>query len=61
MFSVDDKIYTDYEGNQIIVVGDDVYKDTKGRVIPASRVQKSANGLFIDEKTGNEVTLESPL
>ena len=61
MFSVDDKIYTDYEGNQIIVIGDDVYKDTKGRVIPASRVQKSANGLFIDERTGNEVTLESPL
>lgn len=61
MFSVDDKIYTDYEGNQIIVVGDDVYKDTKGNIVPKNRVQSSANGLFIDERTGDEVTLESPL
>lgn len=61
MFSVDDKIYTDYEGNQIIVVGDDVYKDTKGTVVPKNRIKATPNGLFIDENTGEEVKLESPL
>lgn len=61
MFSIDDKIYTDYEGNQIIVVGNDVYKDAKGNIIPKNRVQTTPNGLFIDEITGEEVTLESPL
>ena len=61
MFSEDDEIYLDDEGNEIIVTKDvePVFKDETGNTIPFKNVKYSKKiGQYVDTKTKKPVTLE---
>lgn len=59
MHSSEDKIYQDFEGNEIIVTTEDSvrWEDIDGNEIDFSKVdaKKSANGIWIDSNTGKEL------
>lgn len=59
MHSVDDQIYVDFEGNEIIVTSDDkvTWTDIDGNEVDVSKMdpQMSSNGMWIDSNTGNQL------
>lgn len=58
MYSENDKIYTDYDGNEIIVTeAKDTWKDSKGNEVKNPDIKKIRG---IDQKTGEEIHLDSP-
>lgn len=60
MYSENDKIYTDYDGNEIIVTeAKDTWKDSKGNEVKNPDIKK-IRGIAIDQKTGEEIHLDSP-
>lgn len=60
MYSENDKIYTDYDGNEIIVTeAKDTWKDSKGNEVKNPDIKK-IRGITIDQKTGEEIHLDSP-
>lgn len=60
MYSKDDKIFTDYDGNEVIVTeAKDTWKDSQGNIIKNPDI-KEVNGLTIDQKTGEQIHMESP-
>lgn len=60
MYSENDKIYTDYDGNEIIVTeAKDTWKDSKGNEVKNPDIKK-VRGITIDQKTGEEIHLDSP-
>ena len=60
MYSENDKIYTDYDGNEIIVTeAKDTWKDSKGNEVKNPDIKK-VRGITIDQKTGEEIHLYSP-
>lgn len=60
MYSENDKIYTDYDGNEIIVTeAKDTWKDSKGNEVKNPDIKK-IRGIAIDQKTGKEIHLDSP-
>lgn len=60
MYSENDKIYTDYDGNEIIVTeAKDTWKDSKGNEVKNPDIKK-VQGITIDQKTGEEIHLDSP-
>lgn len=60
MYSKNDKIYTDYDGNEIIVTeAKDTWKDSKGNEVKNPDIKK-IRGITIDQKTGEEIHLDSP-
>lgn len=60
MYSENDKIYTDYDGNEIIVTeAKDTWKDSKGNEVKNPDIKK-IRGITIDWKTGEEIHLDSP-
>ncbi len=60
MYSENDKIYTDYDGNEIIVTeAKDTWKDSKGNEVKNPDIKK-IQGITIDQKTGEEIHLDSP-
>lgn len=60
MYSENDKIYTDYDGNEIIVTEDkDTWKDSKGNEVKNPDIKK-VHGITIDQKTGEEIHMDSP-
>lgn len=61
MFSEDDEIYLDDEGNEIIVTKDSepIFKDETGNVVPLKNIKYSREmGQYIDLTTKKSVTLE---
>lgn len=60
MYSENDKIYTDYDGNEIIVTeAQDTWKDSKGNEVKNPDIKK-VRGITIDQKTGEEIHMDSP-
>ena len=60
MYSENDKIYTDYDGNEIIVTeAKDTWKDSNGNEVKNPDIKK-IRGITIDQKTGEEIHLDSP-
>lgn len=60
MYSENDKIYTDYDGNEIIVTeAKDTWKDSKGNEVKNPDIKK-IRGITIDQKTGEEIHMDSP-
>lgn len=60
MYSENDKIYTDYDGNEIIVTeAKDTWKDSNGNEVKNPDIKKT-RGITIDQKTGEEIYLDSP-
>ncbi len=60
MYSENDKIYTDYDGNEIIATeAKDTWKDSKGNEVKNPDIKK-IRGIAIDQKTGEEIHLDSP-
>lgn len=60
MYSENDKIYTDYDGNEIIVTeAKDTWKDSNGNEVKNPDIKK-VRGITIDQKTGEEIHLDSP-
>lgn len=60
MYSENDKIYTDYDGNEIIVTeAKDTWKDSNGNEVKNPDIKKT-RGITIDQKTGEEIHLDSP-
>lgn len=60
MYSKNDKIYTDYDGNEIIVTeAKDTWKDSNGNEVKNPDIKK-IRGITIDQKTGEEIHLDSP-
>lgn len=60
MYSENDKIYTDYDGNEIIVTeAKDTWKDSKGNEVKNPDIKK-VHGITIDQKTGEEIHMDSP-
>ena len=60
MYSENDKIYTDYDGNEIIVTeAKDTWKDSKGNEVKNPDIKK-VRGITIDQNTGEEIHLDSP-
>ena len=60
MYSENDKIYTDYDGNEIIVTeAKDTWKDSNGNEVENPDIKK-VRGITIDQKTGEEIHLDSP-
>ena len=60
MYSENDKIYTDYDGNEIIVTeAKDTWKDSKGNEVKNPDIKK-VRGITIDQKTGEEIHMDSP-
>lgn len=60
MYSENDKIYTDYDGNEIIVTeAKDTWKDSKGNEVKNPDIKK-IRGITIDQKTREEIHLDSP-
>lgn len=60
MYSKNDKIYTDYDGNEIIVTeAKDTWKDSNGNEVENPDIKK-VRGITIDQKTGEEIHLDSP-
>lgn len=60
MYSENDKIYTDYDGNEIIVTeAKDTWKDSKGNEVKNPDIKK-IRGITINQKTGEEIHLDSP-
>lgn len=59
LFSKDDKIYKDLEGNEIIVTSPDIIKftDADGNELDATKIKpvRSFGDIWIDEKTGNQI------
>ena len=61
MYSTDDEIYKDLDGNEIIVTNaPDVYKDDKGNVVNNNDITTTTQGVSINSKTGEQVHWESP-
>lgn len=60
MYSENDKIYTDYDGNEIIVTeAKDTWKDSKGNEVKNPDIKK-VHGITIDWKTDEEIHMDSP-
>ena len=60
MYSENDKIYTDYDGNEIIVTeAKDTWKDSNGNEVKNPDIKK-IRGITIDQKTEEEIHLDSP-
>ncbi len=60
MYSENDKIYTDYDGNEIIVTeAKDTWKDSNGNEVKNPNIKK-IRGITIDQNTGEEIHLDSP-
>lgn len=60
MYSKDDRIFKDHEGNEVIVTdAPDVWKDSKGRIVKNPDIKK-VTGFIVDQKTGEEIHMESP-
>lgn len=60
MYSENDKIYTDYDGNEIIVTeAKDTWKDSNGNEVKNPDIKK-IRGITIDQNTGEEIHLDSP-
>lgn len=60
MYSENDKIYTDYDGNEIIVTeAKDTWKDSKGNEVKNPDIKK-VHGITIDWKTDKEIHMDSP-
>lgn len=60
MYSKNDKIYTDYDGNEIIVTeAKDTWKDSNGNEVKNPDIKK-IRGITIDQNTGEEIHLDSP-
>ena len=60
MYSENDKIYTDYDGNEIIVTeAKDTWKDSNGNEVKNPDIKK-IRGISVDQKTGEEIHLDSP-
>lgn len=59
LFSKDDKIYKDLEGNEIIVTSPDIIKftDADGNELDTTKIKpvRSFGDIWIDEKTGNQI------